>query len=121
MADVDRCTGHCCQNFSLSWSPEELRDAYRRWQDDLNDLAPIPIDIHLIYPMVFYLGDDAPGVEHINEPVFSGYRYRCKHWDPATRDCTIYEIRPQMCRDYPGEAGCNYAACTWQSSRQKPC
>lgn len=29
------------------------------------------------------------------EPYFT-----CRHWDPETRLCTIYEQRPQMCRDY---------------------
>ena len=54
-----------------------------------------------------------------DRPTFEGYRYRCKHWDPETGDCTIYDIRPQMCRDYPGAHGCNYAACTWHSRRQE--
>lgn len=131
----DRCTGHCCQNFSLLWSPEALRDAYQRWLAQASggvsitkaraSAYPFPIDIHLIYPMVEYLGDNAPEVKHINPlPELADgkreYRYRCKHWDPATGDCTIYDIRPQMCRDYPGEKGCNYVACTWTAERQKP-
>lgn len=33
-------------------------------------------------------------------PVAPGL-FTCKHWDGATRLCTIYERRPQMCRDYP--------------------
>lgn len=31
-----------------------------------------------------------------------GERYfTCKHWDPSTRLCTVYEERPKMCRDHP--------------------
>lgn len=37
--------------------------------------------------------------------------YACKHLDRATKRCTVYEIRPQMCRDYPGDAPCKW--CTY--------
>jgi Fe-S-cluster containining protein len=32
----------------------------------------------------------------------------CKFLDPKTRGCTIYEGRPQVCRDYPGRKSCVY-------------
>jgi hypothetical protein len=32
----------------------------------------------------------------------------CKFLDPATRYCTIYEARPQACREYPGRTRCSY-------------
>lgn len=32
----------------------------------------------------------------------------CKFLDPVTRGCTIYEGRPQICRDYPGTKDCAY-------------
>lgn len=27
--------------------------------------------------------------------------FTCRHWDPTTRLCTVYDDRPQMCRDHP--------------------
>ena len=125
----DRCTGHCCQNFYIPLSPEELEAGYHRWraggeQLNMNGGKPNPIykDIHLLAPMVVYLGftDKAPKeIEKSEGPPVKAHRYRCKHFDPKTRDCTIYSMRPQMCRDYPSSEGCNFAACSWKSRRRK--
>ena len=32
----------------------------------------------------------------------------CKFLDPETRGCTIYEARPEVCRDYPARPRCAY-------------
>lgn len=32
----------------------------------------------------------------------------CRFLDPQTRFCTIYEARPQACREYPGRTRCSY-------------
>ena len=32
----------------------------------------------------------------------------CRFLDPDTRRCTIYEARPQICRDFPGTRRCGY-------------
>jgi Fe-S-cluster containining protein len=39
-----------------------------------------------------------------------GHVYTCRHFDDETRLCTIYERRPEMCRDYPygHSGGCEY-------------
>ena len=65
-----RCRGDCCRVFYLPVSPEELEAAYYRWQvaqqqrgvefmSKTRGIAAkdsIIADIHLIYPMVTYLG-----------------------------------------------------------------
>ena len=40
--------------------------------------------------------------------------FTCRHWDPETKLCGIYESRPEMCRDFPdeGEGGCDLPGCT---------
>jgi Fe-S-cluster containining protein len=78
-------------------------------------------DLHLIAPMVIYLGPKAKSPRYVNshEKGPDVHRYRCKHWDSKTQDCTIYEIRPLMCREYPGRDKCNFAACTWESNKRK--
>lgn len=142
---TDRCTGHCCQNFYMPLSPDELERGYRRWSTDggtqiqMNGKRDSPIyrDIHLIAPMVVYLGPDAKMSRCVNptdetllgKPELPSHRYRCKHFDPKAKVCTIYDIRPAMCRDYPGEdwpnasiekrATCNYAGCTWKARKAK--
>ena len=32
----------------------------------------------------------------------------CRFFDTQARRCTIYEARPFVCRDYPGEDNCGY-------------
>ena len=131
----DRCTGHCCEKFSLDLSPEELAAGYQRWLGrqteplTMNQNEPTRLyqDIHLIAPMVTYLGhlDKHPprvnptDAELLGQPPERLHYYRCKHLDPKTRDCTIYEIRPAMCRTYPDAGACDYAACTWKSRKAK--
>lgn len=111
-------------------------DSYKQWLSSQSGKEPLMMndirvpfahsDIHLIAPMVEYLGDDAPQPRLINVYRHKGaekdpknYRYRCKHFDRKTRNCTIYEIRPWMCRHYPGPIGCRYAACTWEERKQE--
>ena len=39
------------------------------------------------------------------DPIFGK---ACKFLDPETRRCTIYEGRPQVCREFPARARCAY-------------
>jgi hypothetical protein len=32
----------------------------------------------------------------------------CKFIDPDTRNCTIYEVRPKICREFPTQKRCGY-------------
>lgn len=131
---TDRCTGHCCQNFHLPLSPDDLDRGYAQWksggkQITMSGATPPPVwqDIHLIAPMVVWLGPDATRPKQINprdsillgEVDPAGHRYRCKHFDANEKLCTIYEIRPAMCRNYPGGKPCNYASCTWKKRKAK--
>jgi Fe-S-cluster containining protein len=106
-------------------------EAYQRWyrcqgappllRKENTSTPLIDRDIHLVAPMVEYLGPEAKPPKFVEgkETPGTGHRYRCKLWDPKTKNCTIYDIRPQMCRDYPGLGGCNFAACTWKSKKRK--
>ncbi len=128
-----RCTGHCCETFTLPFSPDELETAYHRWKNGSNRSTPITIggnektqtifdQIYLIAPMVKYLGFSRSPIKAVNKadgrPTARHY-YTCKHYDKKSRKCTIYEMRPQMCREYPYGRSCNYAACTWTKRKEK--
>lgn len=130
---TDRCAGHCCQTFSLPYSPAELWASYRRWKDmkkaetslhksGVSNKTLVFSDIHLIAPMVIYLGYKTIPYRTVR-PVSKtekNYYYTCKHFDKASKNCAIYEDRPLMCRSYPDGSGCNYAACTWEEKKEKP-
>ena len=36
------------------------------------------------------------------------YKSVCRFLDRDSRECTIYEARPTICRQYPGEPNCGY-------------
>lgn len=96
---ADRCTGHCCEDFILPFSPSELHthtDGYR--------------DADLIARMVLYKGKyRAANRNFPGEAV--AHHYTCRYFDTVTRDCTIYEQRPTMCRDHPYEKPCTFKGC----------
>lgn len=133
----DRCTGDCCREFWLPFSPDELRKAYEVWKSSAGgrqlmhreseqDGSHMKIfeDIELIFPMVAYLGRKKPPKgtnptvnELVNGEQAYGHYYRCKHL--AGADCTIYDHRPGMCRRYPYGKKCNYLGCAWREVRAR--
>lgn len=133
--DKGRCTGDCCRQFTLPLSPEQLRKGYELWlargsghlmemsATDGAKYGPIYSDIHLIYPMVVYIGFRVPpaGTNPTDYELRLGKResehfYSCKHLG-ETGDCTIYEHRPRMCRRFPYGHRCQYQGCTWGEQR----
>jgi len=134
-----RCTGHCCQDFAISTSPEELEVSYLRWlgmshysnntETDLprgealyrhkgleRGVPPIYTDIHLIYPMLKFVKKDYWHPDRPEDkqshPV---YHYRCVHFDDDEKKCTVYPFRPTVCRAF-GRDGCGYKGCTWKEA-----
>lgn len=129
-----RCTGHCCRHFSLRHSPEDLWAAYRRWQAGghsplvMSSCLPLRpevglyVDIHLVAPMVVYLGHIPRPYKVVNPeegPPPKEHYYTCKHFDTKAENCTIYSDRPAMCKDYPYGHVCQYASCTWTKRKEK--
>lgn len=119
--------------FTLPLSPDELWASFRTAQKG-KDSTPLDMshpkrpnhslynDIEVIAPMVIYLGYKKYPVQLVRPPEKPEkvHLYTCKHLGAKTNNCTIYEHRPLMCRDYPYRSFCNYNACTWTSRKQKP-
>ena len=99
-----RCTGHCCKNFALEYSYAEIQEDYENWLRDPKS-SKIP-QIEIIAPMLKPLRSD---------PKHSEYVYTCKNLT-STGDCGIYQVRPQMCRDFPETDGCHFWKCTSDQS-----
>lgn len=94
-----RCVGHCCRRFAIEHSPEQLRMDYALWKKDPSS-SKIK-DIEKIATMVIHLKSSVDGIEHV---------YTCKNL-LSNGDCGIYQVRPQMCRDFPESDGCHYRGC----------
>lgn len=94
----------------LDYRPAELLHAWRRWRDGHSTMGngrPVPSDIHLIAPMVRYLGyltqnptggKPWPDKRHV---------YSCVHFTDDN-ECAIYDMRPTMCRTFPDDNVCEY-------------
>ena len=44
-------------------------------------------------------------LRHKADPIFDS---TCRFFDTNKRRCTVYEHRPEACREYPGTARCGY-------------
>ena len=90
------------------------------------DQLQIYDEIHLIYPMLIPLGRmkqnpeklivtesmrQSPGWEESDDQGVDFFT--CKHLSPEG-NCTIYEIRPNMCRRYGVRRDCEFEDCTWE-------
>lgn len=114
-----RCTGHCCQCFSLEYPYKALQKEVERlrlskhegsrtdeWKNESygryegRDEAAAIADAEQIHAMLIPLGK-----------VRGQELFTCRHFDKDEGNCTIYETRPQMCRDFPGPNLCPYRNC----------
>jgi Fe-S-cluster containining protein len=103
---VRTCPGHCCVAFYLPTSHdrvEEMREGMR----DGGVIAEmvIPLSLSEANERLERFGSDRE-----YGPESEGHVYTCRHFDDETRLCTIYEQRPEMCRDFPyaEDGGCEY-------------
>lgn len=87
---MSRCTGHCCKAFEV---PLSLILTQSNIQDG-----------HQIRDMIIPLEETRDGF------------WLCGCWYFDGKDCTIYETRPRMCRNYPYGRPCNFDGCTFSES-----
>jgi Fe-S-cluster containining protein len=90
-------------------------------------------DVAQIAAMLIFLRVDKHGHSSRKSTENLRWHYTCKNFDSATNNCTAYETRPSMCRDYPygqsyiekgylprAEGQCNYRDCTRRCAPEKP-
>lgn len=65
------------------------------------------------------LDSDDPDIRAIGDmlvPISVGlggvFLFTCQHFDTESRQCLIYERRPDMCRGYPYEGRCGFCGYT---------
>ena len=107
------CIGKCCEVFFIKNSPGEMWKMFEE-----ADTSKIK-DIHIIAPMLRPLPlstKDARGHSVANDPVPDGtHPYTCVHY--VGGECSIYDHRPYMCRDFPGFSKCPWKGCNYTHAR----
>lgn len=120
---VDSCGGQCCAVFPYPSSPDEMR---RRWTDDTQGDVSLGdhyngLDELMLADMLIPLTHDEAreraatfGInpEFVDEAINGGYDklYTCKNWNEETRECGVYESRPDMCATYPYGSPCYHCS-----------
>lgn len=102
---ADRCSGHCCRQFFLPFTPREL---VKLQLTRVVRLRFKPEEIRKVAAMAVYLGNNERG----------SHMYTCRHLNVISGDCMNYEDRPDVCREYPYGERCMHAdaGCTWNDA-----
>jgi Fe-S-cluster containining protein len=95
LCDTCRQPGHCCNGFNLSGTDGALVF----WDDD--ERGPLIDEAFPFLPVQRWHQWTVEGGPEVGR-TYSAWLWRCTKLGSDGR-CTIYETRPQLCRDY--EAG----------------
>lgn len=94
--DCDKCPAYCC-----SYDRIEVTDS------DLERLAAyfeLPTEVAERKFTKFW-DEDERVLRHQKDDIYGSV---CRFLDRETRRCTIYEARPDVCREYPETRRCGY-------------
>jgi Fe-S-cluster containining protein len=94
--DCTKCPAYCCS-------------IYERVQVTKSDLkrlaAHFEVDLETVQRRFTTTWQGEQILRRKADPIFGK---ACKFLDPATRQCTIYNARPLVCRNFPGRVRCAY-------------
>jgi hypothetical protein len=94
--DCTKCPAYCCSIYErVQVTKRDIKRLAKHFAVTLETATQR-------YTRMF--GDDRV-LRRKADPIFG---MACKFLDPKTRGCTIYEARPQVCREYPDEPRCYY-------------
>ena len=95
--NCSRCPAYCC--------------SYPRIPVEASDIARLARHFGLTPEAAarkFTKKSDEPGEVVLRHQADEVYGTVCRFLDTETRRCTVYEARPGICRDFPGNTRCGY-------------
>lgn len=95
--DCDLCPAYCCSYPRVIVSKRDLRRLARHFGIGRDDAR-----------RRFTKKGAERGERVLRHRKDHVYRSVCRFLDRETRECTVYEARPKICRTYPGEDHCGY-------------
>lgn len=94
--DCDQCPAFCCTVYErVAVTPRDVKRLAKHFG----------VDIETAKDRYTKMWEKERILKRQNDPVLEE---TCHFLDLETRSCTIYEARPEACRDYPGEKRCPY-------------
>lgn len=93
----ERCPAYCCTYARIRVTNLDLRRLARHFG----------ISLEAARKKLTKKGDE-PGEKVLRHRKDQHYGTACRLLDPETRFCTVYEARPEICRQFPGTTRCGY-------------
>ena len=94
--DCGKCPGYCCSYPVIEVKPSDVARLARHFGLPEDAAAKKFTKSAHGYPSVLRRKSD----EHFGRI--------CRFFDTVKRRCTVYEARPDACREFPGEKRCGY-------------
>lgn len=105
--DCDKCPAYCCSYPAIDVTDKEVGKIAKHFGIK-KDFAEKRFTKIL---------DGDRVLRHQKDEIYGSV---CRFLDRETRRCTIYEVRPQTCRDFPDDTHCGYwDFLAWERERQE--
>ena len=95
--NCDKCPAYCCSYPRVILGKKDLERLARHFGLSTREARK-----------KFTKKGAEPGERVLRHRKDETYGTVCRFLDPETRKCTVYEARPEICRDYPGLKRCGY-------------
>ena len=95
--NCDKCPGYCCSYPRVLVTPKDIQRLAKHFGIRFDKARKR-----------FTKKGDEEGERVLRHQQDHIYKSVCRFLDTDTRQCTIYEERPTICRDYPGSTRCGY-------------
>lgn len=95
--DCSRCPAYCCSYPRIAVEAQDMRRLAARFG----------LSLAKAWRQFTKKGEE-PGERVLRHQRDETFGTVCRFLDRETRQCTVYEDRPQACRVYPGTVRCGY-------------
>ena len=101
--DCLKCTGYCCSYDRIEVSKKDIKRLAKYF-------GMAEQDVKSRHTKTYKLKENdeitlEQILRHKKDHIFTSV---CKFLDSESRQCTIYEVRPKVCRQYPNTTRCGY-------------
>jgi hypothetical protein len=97
--DCSKCPGYCCSYDRIAISDFDIARLARHF-----DITPEVARKRFTYRFRAE-GVDEQVLRHRKDHI---YKSMCRFFDQEARRCTVYAVRPNVCRRYPSGTKCGY-------------
>ena len=106
--DCSKCPGYCCSYDYIIVTKRDVKRLGKRF-----DLTPEKAEKKFTKMVKGY----GRVLKHRKDTI---YKSTCRFFHPTKRQCTVYEHRPNVCREYPDGRRCGYFDfLSWERKHQQ--